>query len=430
MLQDWNVTVTPTAKPQHLFEAIDFEKYRLLKAKYSDLPQANKQTYKGLYDYIEKHGGPEITPLRKNYILLMEEIRDQLESVEVLEAFPIDTFDHDIEIHDLLSSLEEETHIKDAYKKKKLRVKATGLNSTDTHVIIDCIRQGRSLLQAGIKAEMLAKPLIDFYAASAYAYAIIVLNSPLHKSLDSLKGSHGHTYNHHNKTIDFGGDIPSGTFLDLLCALSVANISQSVGQPISIRYSTLSSIDMIQKNKISISLVPLLSMVPELSNHFVKMDAAHNSVYTIKIDTGVHNTKITYNFYIGDGTRKPTKEYLEYVFKTETVIEEQGSYKVSVDADRISSICPIIYQDIYGELWFVESPIKELYIPELCLHFLIISALCNIMRYSPHEWSDILSNRTSSKFSLVINQYIRIFERKFPLLATQYLSNYNPIIKK
>ena len=72
-----------------------------------------------------------------------------------------------------------------------------GLNTGEATILLDCLkRQGRSLLQAGQKAELLAKPLIDFYAASAYAYAIIVINSPLHKSISSLKGSHGHTYNH------------------------------------------------------------------------------------------------------------------------------------------------------------------------------------------------------------------------------------------
>ena len=85
---------------------------------------------------------------------------------------------------------------------------------------------------------------------------------------------------------------------------------------------------------------------------------------------------------------------------------------------------------MFGQLWYVESPIEGLFLPEICLHFLIISALCNIMRYSPHEWSNILTNRISSQFSLVINQYIRIFERKFPLLAAQCLTNYNAILKQ
>ena len=199
----------------------------------------------------------------------------------------------------------DEEHLKDIYKKKKLQVKKSGISAKDATIIRQCIRQGRSLLQAGLKAEMLAKPLIDFYAASAYAYAIIVLNSPIHKSIDTLKGSHGHTYNHTTKTIDFGGDIPGGTFLDLLCALSVVNITQMYGQPISLKYSVLSSVEMVQNNSISVSLLALLSMVPELSDHFDKLNTGHKQVHKLSIDTGIVNNKVTYNFFIGDGVDKP-----------------------------------------------------------------------------------------------------------------------------
>ena len=50
----------------------------------------------------------------------------------------------------------------------------------------------------------------------------------------------------------------------------------------------------------------------------------------------------------------------------------------------------------------------------MCLHFLIISALCNIMRYSPHHWSNILTNKVSPQYSLLISKYLRLFEIKYP----------------
>lgn len=430
MIQDWVAKVTATEKGQKLFQACDYSIYKSKKEDYEKLPKSEKAGYKGADDYIKRNGGPELNSLNRNYVLLTEEIDAQIHSDRILEVFPIETIDHDIEIHDLLLSLEDEEHLKDIYRRKKLQVKKIGISAKDATIIRQCIRQDRSLLQAGLKAEMLAKPLIDFYAASAYAYAIIVLNSPIHKSIDTLKGSHGHTYNHNTKTIDFGGDIPGGTFLDLLCALSVVNITQMYGQPISLKYSVLSSVEMVQNNSISVSLSALLSMVPELSDHFDKLNTGHKQVHKLSIHTGIVNNKVTYNFSIGDGVNKPDKEILKRCFNTEIINENQGSYIVSVEADNITNISPVIYQDIYGQLWYIESPIEGLYLPEVCLHFLIISALCNIMRYSPPEWSDILSNRTSSKFSLVINQYIRVFERKFPLLITQYLSNYNAILKK
>lgn len=428
MIQDWIVQITPTTTGQKIFEACDLQLYSEKRNEYNSLPNTEKSKFKGADDYIVKNGGPFLTQENKNYMRLVEEINAQLSSDSMPEFFQIDLLDHNVEIQDLLSSLENETHIKEIYKKKKLQVKNSGLNTQEATILMECIRQGRSLLQAGQKAEMLAKPLIDFYAASAYAYAIIVLNSPLHKSINSLKGSHGHTYNHNRCTVDFGGEIPSGTFMDLLCALPVAKISQIGSQSISFKYSVLPSIDLAQKNSISLSLLPLLSMVPELSTHFDQLNSGYRSVHKLSIDTGIIGSKTTYNFYVGDGINRPDIEKIRKCFKTNEVTENQGSYRVSVNSSEINSILPIIYQDIYGQLWFIESPIDGLYLPEICLHFLIISALCNIMRYSPHEWSNILTNRVSSQFSLVINQYIRIFEKKFPLLVTQYLSNYNAIL--
>ena len=429
MIQDWIVHITPTTSGQKIFEKCDLQSYSEKRKEYDLLTKTEKSGYKGADDFIIKNGGPALTQENKNYKLLSDEINAQLASESMPELFPIEFLDHDVEVQDLLSSLENENHIKDIYRKKKLQVKNSGINTQDAAVLMDCIRQGRSLLQAGLKAEMLAKPLIDFYAASAYAYAIIVLNSPLHKSIASLKGSHGHTYNHLKKTVDFGGDIPSGTFSDLLCALPVAKISQIGTQNISFKYSALPSIDLAQRNSISLSLLPLLSMVPELGAHFDQLNSGHKSVHKLNIDTGINGSKFTYNFYIGDGINRPAIDKIKNCFRTEDVTENQGSYKVSVDSSVINSILPTIYQDLYGQLWYVESPIEGLYLPEICLHCLIISALCNIMRYSPREWSNILTNRISSQFALVINQYIRIFERKFPLLAAQCLSNYNPVLK-
>ena len=88
----------------------------------------------------------------------------------------------------------------------------------------------------------------------------------------------------------------------------------------------------------------------------------------------------------------------------------------------------MIYQDIYGKLWYIDSAVEGVVLPEICLHFLIISALCNIMRYSPNEWNDILFNKISSEFSLLIRKYLRLFEQKFPMLVTQYLTNYIPVL--
>lgn len=166
-------------------------------------------------------------------------------------------------------------------------------------------------------------------------------------------------------------------------------------------------------------------MIPELVDFYKRIDTKHQVVHELNIDTSVVNSKIRYNFYIGNGISKPNKEKLESCFKAEQIEDNHGSYIVSIDAEQLHCISPIIYQDIRGMLWYIETPIDGLYIPEICLHYLIISALCNIMRYSPHEWSLILNNKVSPQYALLINRYIRLFEIKFPMLVVKHLTDYS-----
>ena len=419
---EWSATIANCTRSTKLFEKFDIETYDLECKKFHSLPPEDKAKYKGGDDFISKSGGSLPLPLNRNYMRLIDEVNARLKSSKLPERLPIDPLMQTDSIQDLLSSLENENYIKEIYKLKKVKVQ-NGLNTTEAINLMECIRQGRSLLLAGAHAEMLAKPLIDFYAACAYAYAIIVINSPLHKSISTLKGSHGHTYNHTSGTIDFGGEIPSGTFLDLLCALPVAQICN---YNINLKYSLLPSIDLVQNNSIKLSLPALLSMVPELNDYYTQFDKEHTLIHKLSIDTGSVNASFTYNFYIGDGINRPQKEKIEAVFGTNRISENQGSYKVSVSSEQITSIMPCIYQDLKGQLWYVESPIDGLVLPELCLRFLIISALCNIMRYSPHEWSNILTNRISSQYSLLVSKYLRLFETKFPILVTEQITEFVP----
>ena len=123
MIQDWISKKTPTNSGQKLFHPCDYRAYQEKKSEYDNLSPTEKAKYKGAEDYIKKTGGPIISSLNKNYMLLVEEINAQLQSSNVLELFPIETIDHDIEIQDLLLSLEDEEHLKDIYRKKKLQVK-------------------------------------------------------------------------------------------------------------------------------------------------------------------------------------------------------------------------------------------------------------------------------------------------------------------
>lgn len=424
MKLEWIVEATPVTGGNLIFQEFDITKYNDLSGEFLTLTPEERKQYKGIEDYVKKKYGIEINNAQKNYKRVMEEIDSNLAAESYLGILPVDLYSEHDTVIDLLASLENENYIKEIYKVKKTRV-SSGLNSETAIKLADSIHQGRCLLQSAQKSNMLSKPLIDFYAASAYAYAAIVINSPLHKSLDSLKGSHGHTYNHIDGTIEFGGDVPSGTFIDLLASIYYAQI---ITKDICFKYITLPSIEFVQNHKICISLIALLSSVPELQDQVSRIPNSQHIVHKMNIKCEVVNKNVSYVFEIGDGKSKPRYDVLEATFSNNSINDVNGKYLVTVPAEDIAHISPTIYQDIRGELYYVEPLIKELYMPEICLHFLIISALCNIMRYSPHEWNNIMTNKISSDFSLLISKYLRLFELKYPMLLTQQFTNFLPII--
>lgn len=422
---NWIAQATNMKSSNISIEKYDVQKFLELSKQYEQLSGSEKGKYRGVENYIAQNGGPTLSSAQKNYKKILEEIEKHNEAQDYFDILPVDIYSEKETIMDLLASLENENYIKEIYKTKKLCSNG-GLNTNNAINLMDCIRQGRSLLESSKSANMISKPLIDFYAASAYAYATIVINSPLHKSLESLKGSHGHTYNHKNGTIEFGGNVPSGTFVDLM----ISNyLPQVVAEETRFRYNVLPSLFFIQENEIKISLIALLSTVPELQDQSKRISCSKKLVYDLSIKSGVEKGKVTYTFQIGDGINKPDYSKLEKVFPNSTIKEENGKYVVNVPSGNVEKISPTIYHDIYGKLWYVESLIDGMYLPEICVHFLIISALCNIMRYSPHEWNNIVSNKISSDFSLLISKYLRLFDLKYPMLLVQQLTNFLPVIK-
>ena len=421
----WFATALPSTTGNHFIEAFDITSYNKLNNAYASLDIEEKKKYKGIEDYIARNGGPSLSSEERNYKKYIDEITEKQNCGKTYSILPVDLYSENNTIMDLLSSLETENYIKSTYKAKKLKV--TGELRTDTATkLTDAIRQGRSLLQSAQTANMLSKPLIDFYAASAYAYASIVINSPIHKSLDSLKGSHGHTYNHKDNTIEFGGKIPSGTFIDLLASIYMPQV---VTDTISLQYSALPSLDYIQNHEISISLLALLSAVPELRDQVIQIPGVRKIVYPLIINNNIKTGEVVYAFEIGNGVEKPAEESLKRIFNVDKIVEANGKYIVEVPANKMLNAMPTIYQDCRGSFWYVDPLVEGLYLPEICLHYLIISALCNIMRYSPHEWNNILSNKISSEFSLLISKYLRLFELKYPMLVVQQLTNFSPVIK-
>ena len=118
MAGNWTVQMIPAPNSNKLFVACDLEKYNEKRKEYDSLSKDEKGKYKGADDYVAKNGGPKLDPLNKNYKLLIDEINSRLSSKQVPEIFEIDSLSYGQVMEDLLSSLENEDHIKDVYKKR------------------------------------------------------------------------------------------------------------------------------------------------------------------------------------------------------------------------------------------------------------------------------------------------------------------------
>ena len=164
----WSATATPSANGNVFLKSFDVEKYDTLFATFTSLDGSEKKKYKGAEDYIVQQGGTSLSPEERNYKKYIDEMSANVDHGKFFSILPVDLYSEKDTIMDLLSSLETENYIKAAYKSKKQ--KATGELRTDTAIkLTDSIRQGRSLMQSAYAANMLSKPLINFYAASAYA---------------------------------------------------------------------------------------------------------------------------------------------------------------------------------------------------------------------------------------------------------------------
>lgn len=133
-----------------LFEKFDLQQYTMLSSEYDLLSKDQKALYKGKEDFITKKTGITLSALNRNYGKLSDEINERINSMDVPELLNIDYVVDDRTVINLLTSIENEDYIKDLYKGKKLKV-VSGLNTGEATILMECMKQGRSLLEAGQK---------------------------------------------------------------------------------------------------------------------------------------------------------------------------------------------------------------------------------------------------------------------------------------
>lgn len=394
------------------------------------LESHKREAYRNLGAFEAEQGipdlkDPDLVPA-KNMYLVLKEIQKRVDREDPLRPLGIEPLDFDDATLELAESIENDIEIRELYKIRKAATGASsnaGISADEAGKIKNCFSQGRELFVAGRNGSLMVKPLNFFYALTAYTYGVIVLNNPLRYRKDMLPGSHGMTYLPTSMQAQFGGDLPRGTFSDLVGAFPTHLVTRS---GISFNVDCSKSLMEFYNTRFNVSLGTLLSLIPEMSDYYRLTTGRLSRCFPLEIVGSSDPRRLAWEFQIGNGETRPPPEAITNAFGEFSVSERYGKTVVSVPAAQSSKIKATIYTDLRGSLWFVENPFFPIIMPEIAIHFLITNIFSNIMRYRPDEWGGILLNEVSSDISLLTRHYFSSFQRKFMLLVLRSVSRYIP----
>ncbi|MYN25935.1 YaaC family protein [Duganella levis] len=227
ILKDSYERVAAQNKPpfDSTFDYASYQKQRdLALAEWKKIGKEGQEKYNGNLKnfYLEKKLEPDITQEflnAKNLFLLNNEINARVGIKSNIDLILLDELNFPSPAIELLENIDNSDLVRELYKVRKRTTgseKNSGITSDEARRLKNCMRQGRELYLSSRSGPLMVKPLTLFYSLTAYAYAIIILNNPIRFKLENLPGSHGMNYLPNNIQAQFGGDMPHGTFSDLL----------------------------------------------------------------------------------------------------------------------------------------------------------------------------------------------------------------------
>ncbi|QWT41964.1 YaaC family protein [Dickeya dadantii] len=364
----------------------------------------------------------------KNYYLLDNEINERISNPPEFKLLLLDGLHYEDSLMELVENIENIDQIKELYKLRKKTVgrsKNAGISADEALRLRNCMRQGRELYQTGKVGSLMVKPLNYFYSITAYAYSIIILNNPVRYSLNTLPGSHGVNYIPDGMKIQFGGDMPHGTFSDLFCSFPTFQIKNN---ELDIIQENTESIMTFFHKRNTVNVGTLMSMIPEIRDYYKLVSGESSKTYPLQIIMTRDARNVKWEFQIGDGETKPNVGGVQSSFQGFNVSERHGKYLIDVPASEVHKIKASIFTDIKGDLWYIDNPFFPIVLPEVCIHFLLTNIFSNLMRYTPHNWGEVLLNEVNSNWSLITRKYLSAFESKFPQIVLKSLSKYYPYV--
>ena len=393
------------------------------------LTKSERAAHKNLVNFMISNGlgynRSEIEKVKSKYTFEKEAEARVLTPIDVI-SLPINRIDYEQTLYELVENLENIEHIKNVYKLRNKNIGDTtnaGLTSEESNKLRNCLKQGRELFLAGKGGALMVKPLNLFYALTAYSYAAIILNHPIRNKIDQLPKSHGVSFKKDDPLVTFGGDIPGGTFTELVC--SSPTIYHKC-KNIDIVLNNTKTAYLLYKNKISIGMGTLLSLIPEIRDFYKLVTGRNSRTYPLYASLSNNPRNTCWEFQIGDGNSLPQEDHIQRDFSGFTIKTQYGKYIIDVPTTEVHKVSTCIIMGTTGEFWYVDNPIHPCILTEMAIHFLTSFAYSNIMRYSPDSWGALLSNDASSDVSLITRKYISALENKFIFMVLNNVSRFFP----
>ncbi|TKC90012.1 YaaC family protein, partial [Polyangium fumosum] len=360
---------------------IDYAKQEQLRREatqlWKDASSEEKAQHKGDIQHFFRHRGvlDRLTAaygLAKNYYLTTSEVVERVKTGPGPDMLPLPDLYPEQALLELMENLENSRHVQELYRLRKRRTgseRNSGVANEEATKIKNCLRQGRELYLAGKVGSLMVKPLNFFYSITAYAYAIILVNNPIRFALETLPGSHGLDFIMDGLKIQFGGDIPHGTFSEMVFSFPTLDRREARLDFVQDNVATLREFHQF---RCTTTWGTLLSMVPELRDYYRLVTKRPSRTHPLEISQE-RSVRGLYRFHIGDGERQPNRADIERSFPETTISEKHGQALVDVPASNLHQIRACITTDARGKSWYIENPFFPITLPEACLHFRITS---------------------------------------------------------
>ncbi|WEZ90479.1 YaaC family protein [Pseudomonas sp. NyZ480] len=333
-----------------------------------------------------------------------------------------------------LSLYESTDIVKKLFQKRHNRELNTGKASE----IVSALAQGREYFSSAADADLLVRPVLQYYGTLALSRGLILLLSPILREA-ALPPSHGLTSNGWGKSLhnqdpgSLSASVTKGTFLELI-NLNNFELPWVFTGPYPSRTYITRSYNLDDLPSTSFTFGDIISRVPELRAIYEKsFGKTANNYQSFIFNIANAHTDIDV-FQSADGLQD--ESILREQFSLSAEISMRHSYTHNFvhtyghftfrlpheDNGALPSNLPQFENDNYPYTSIIAPFPNGVQIPKLGRYFLLAFFLGTLSRYHPTYWLGMMRGQQKGDFIMpLIRESMRIIQENYCTLVIQAL---------